>query len=65
MSNVEILGKPKYRPTKVRLGDQLNPFDQLKSKATALPLTYVDLVYERDATEEDQASQENIDRFAQ
>lgn len=65
MSNVEILGKPKYRLTKVRLGDQLNPFDQLKSKATALPLTYVDLVYERDATEEDQASQENIDRFAQ
>ncbi len=52
MSNVEILGKPKCQPIKVRLRDELNPFNQLKSKTTALPLTYTDLVYERDVTDQ-------------
>ncbi len=56
MSNVEILGKFKCQPIKVRLRDELNPFNQLKSKTTALPLTYTDLVYERDVTEENQTS---------
>lgn len=60
MSNVEILGKPKCQPIKVRLRDELNPFNQLKSKTTALPLTYTDLVYERDATEENQPSYQDI-----
>lgn len=48
MSAVEILGKPLYRPVKYRLREDRKPLDQLKSKESKLPLTYADLVYERD-----------------
>jgi hypothetical protein len=60
MGNVEILGRPKYRPIKVRLGDQLNPLEQLKSKQSSIPLLYADLVYERDVTEENQTSHQDM-----
>jgi hypothetical protein len=48
MSNVEILGRPLYLPVKVRLQEDKKPLDQLKSKESKLPLTYTDLVYERE-----------------
>ncbi len=54
MSNVEILGGPKYRPIKVQLRDEFKTLDLLKSKESNLPLTYVDLVYERDVVDENQ-----------
>ena len=60
VSNVEILGKPKYRSIKVRLRDQFNPSDQLKSKESKLPLSYVDLVYMRDPVDKNQASHQDI-----
>ena len=59
MSNVEILGRPLYLPVKNKLQKEQNPLVQLKSKESKKPLTYVDLVYERDATEENQTSQTN------
>ena len=59
MSNVEILGRPLYLPVKNKLQKEQNPLVQLKSKESKSPLTYVDLVYERDATEENQTSQTN------
>lgn len=49
MSNVEILGRPKYFPMKDRLLVKFNPMNQLKSPASKLSLTYEDLVYERDS----------------
>jgi len=60
VSNVEILGKPKYRPIKVRLGDQFNPLNQLKSNQSGAPLLYADLVYERDVTEENQTNYQDV-----
>lgn len=52
MGNVEILGKPKYHPIKVQLGDEFKPLNLLKSKESNFPLTYTDLVYARDAIDE-------------
>lgn len=48
MSNVEILGRPKYFPMKDRLLVKFNPMNQLRSPQSKLSLTYEDLVYERD-----------------
>ncbi len=55
VSNVEILGKPKYHPIKVQLRDEFKPLNLLKSKESNLPLTYMDLVYERDVMDENSA----------
>ncbi len=60
VSNVEILGKPKYRPVKVQLRDEFKPLNLLKSKESNLPLTYSDLVYERDAIDENLATHRDI-----
>lgn len=60
VSNVEILGKPKYRPIKVRICDDFNLLEQLKSKQSNIPLTYSDLVYERDGIEENQVSYQDV-----
>jgi len=60
VSNVEILGKPKYRPTKVRICGDFNPLEQLKSKQSNIPSTYLDLVYERDGIEENQAGYQDV-----
>lgn len=60
MSNVEILGRPKYLPIKVRLRDQFNPLNQLKSKESNLPLTYVDLIYVRDVVYERPATHQDV-----
>jgi hypothetical protein len=54
MGNVEILGKPKYRPIKVQLRDEFKPLNLLKSRESNHPLTYTDLVYERDVVDENQ-----------
>ncbi len=51
MSNVEILGRPRYRPIKVQFRDEFKPLNLLKSKGSNLPLTYTDLVYERDVVD--------------
>jgi hypothetical protein len=50
MSDVEILGRPPYRPVKHRLQEEQNPLVQLKSKESTKPSTYTDLVYERDTS---------------
>ncbi len=60
MRNVEILGKPKYRPIKVQLPGQLNLLNQLKSKQESPTLTYSDLVYERDVIDEYLATNQDI-----
>lgn len=49
MSNVEILGRPKYFPMKDKLLVKFNQINQLKSPASKQFLTYEDLVYERDS----------------
>lgn len=56
VSNVEILGRPLYRPVKHKLLEEQNPSVQLKSKESKKPLAYTDLVYQRDASEENQIS---------
>lgn len=60
VSNVEIIGKPKYRPIKVQLRDELKPLNLLKSKKSNLPLTYSDFVYERDAIDEALATHQDM-----
>jgi hypothetical protein len=60
VSNVEIIGKPKYRPIKVHLGDELKLLNLLKSKEPILPLTYSDLVYERDVIDENLTTHRDI-----
>lgn len=48
MSDVEILGRPLYRPVKHNLEKKRNPLDQLKSKELNKPLTYSDIEYVKD-----------------
>ncbi len=60
MSNVEILGRPKYLPIKVQLRDEFKPLNLLKSRESNLPLTYSDLVYEHDAVDENLATHHDI-----
>ncbi len=60
MGNVEILGKPKYHPIKVQLRDEFKPLNLLKSKGSNVLLTYSDLVYERDAIDEDLTAHQDI-----
>lgn len=48
MSNVEILGRPLYRPVKDKLQEEKNPLVQMKSKESKKSLTHTDIEYERD-----------------
>lgn len=48
MSDVEIIGRPLYRPLKHKLQKDQKPLDQLKSNESNKPLTYSDIEYERD-----------------
>ncbi len=48
MSDVEILGRPLYRPIKHKLQEDRNPIDQIKSRESNKPLTYSDIEYVRD-----------------
>ena len=48
MSDVEILGRPLYRPIKHRLMDDQNPLDQLKSKESKKTLANSEIEYVRD-----------------
>lgn len=48
MSNLEILGRPLYRPVKHRLQEEQNPLVQLKSKESKKLPTYTGIEYERD-----------------
>lgn len=48
MDDVEILGRPSYRPDKHRLQEEQNPLVQLKLKESKKPLPYTDIEYERD-----------------
>ena len=57
MSNVEILGRPKYRPTKLidraeqsRTEQRIRELSECRREKNTRPL---DLVYERDVQEED------------
>jgi hypothetical protein len=56
MSNVEILGRPLYLPIKKQLQDDWQSLSVIKSKPSKSPLTYTDLVYERDVSEENQST---------
>ncbi len=56
MSNVEILGRPVYLPVKNQLQKNFQSPPIIKSKPSKLPLTYTDLVYERDVSEENQST---------
>jgi len=51
MSNVEILGRPLYRPVKHKLQEGRNLLVQLKSEELKKSLTYTDIVYERDESD--------------
>ena len=48
MSDVEILGRPLYRPVKQKLQNEQSPLVQIKSKQSKSTLTYTDIEYERD-----------------
>lgn len=48
MDDVEMLGRPSYRPDKHRLQEEQNPLVQLKLKESKKPLPYTDIEYERD-----------------
>jgi hypothetical protein len=48
MSDVEILGRPLYRPVKNRLQEEQNPLVQPKFKESTKTLSNADIVYERD-----------------
>ena len=48
MSDVEILGRPLYRPVKHRLQEEQSPFVQSKSNESKKTPLNTDLVYERD-----------------
>ncbi len=60
MSNVEIVGRPKYHPIKVQLSSNFKLLNLLKSKESNFPLSYTDLVYERDAIDENLATHQDI-----
>ena len=48
MADVEILGRPLYRPVKHKLQDEHNPLAQLKSQESKNPHVNTDIKYERD-----------------
>ncbi len=48
MSDVEILGRPLYRPVKHKLQEDQNPLDQLQSKESKKTLTNSEIEYVRD-----------------
>ncbi len=48
MADVEILGRPLYRPIKHQLKDELNSLVQSKSQESKNPLANTDIKYERD-----------------
>ncbi len=48
MSNVEILGRPLYRPIKNRLQESGNPLVQPKPEESKKTSLNSDIVYERD-----------------
>jgi len=48
MSDVEILGRPHYRPLKRKLQEEHSPLVQLKSKESKQSITYTDVEYVRD-----------------
>lgn len=48
MSDVEILGRPLYRPVKHLLQEDQNPLDQLKSKESKKTLANSEIEYVRD-----------------
>ena len=51
MSNVEILGRPLYRPVKHKLQEEQNSLVGIKSKDSTKSPTYTDIVYERDESD--------------
>lgn len=48
MSDVEILGRPLYRPIKHKLKDDQKPLDQLQSKESKKTLANSEIEYVRD-----------------
>lgn len=48
MSDVEILGRPFYRPVKNRLQDEQSPLVQLNSEESKKTLLNTDVIYVRD-----------------
>ncbi len=48
MSDVEILGRPLYRPVKHRLKEEQSPLVQIKSNESTKPLSDTEYRYERD-----------------
>lgn len=48
MSDVEILGRPLYRPVKHRLQEDQNSLDHLKSKESKKTLANTEIEYVRD-----------------
>ena len=48
MSNVEVLGRPLYRPVKNWIQESSNSLVQPKPEESKKPLTYTDTEYERD-----------------
>lgn len=48
MSDVEILGRPLYRPVKHQLQGEQNPLVKTKSEESMKTLSNADVVYERD-----------------
>ncbi len=48
MSDVEIVGRPLYRPVKHKLKGDQKPINQLKPKESNKPPTYSDIEYIRD-----------------
>lgn len=48
MSDVEILGRPLYRPVKHLLQEDQTPLNHIKSKEQKPSFPNIDLVYERD-----------------
>ena len=47
MADVEILGRPLYRPVKNRLQESKNPLDQLISNESKRTPLNTDVIYER------------------
>lgn len=48
MADVEILGRPLYRPVKNRVQEEQDSLAQTKSNDSTKPLTHTDIEYERD-----------------
>ena len=47
MSDIEILGRPLYRPLKNRLQEEQSPLVQIKSNESTKPLSDTEYQYER------------------